>query len=487
MPRVVAISNRVLTSIEATQAGGAAVAIFDSLRETGGLWFGWSGTLNENRLATPHVTTIDSVDIATVPLSSEEHLAYYLGYANSVLWPVFHNRLDLARFEAGYHDIYAAVSRSWAAKLKPLLRASDVIWVHDYHLLPMARALKALGVSNKIGFFLHIPFPSAQTFLAIPEHDELAADLSAYDLVGLQTMTDVAHLLEYLRHRADGRVLSNMRIRTKDREFAIGSFTVGIDVDYFVQHSQASRMSAILKKTAEIRAIGVDRLDYTKGLPQKFQAFGRFLEQHPEYRQRAVLTQIAAPSRQSVEAYADIKRSLQGISGAINGKLSELDWTPIRYMNRTLARERLIGLYRASRLALVTPLRDGMNLVAKEYVASQDPTNPGVLVLSQFAGCAEKMRDAIIVNPYDVQQLADAIHMAIEMPLAERCERHAALLRSVYNENARNWARTFLNSLSQAGLPNDRTNPHSHRIAHVVQALQTSSVAQRRPNPVTEK
>ena len=262
-------------------------------------------------------------------------------------------------------------------------------------------------MQNAIGFYLHIPFPPWQTFMAIPEHQQLARAVAAYDLIGLQTQADVGNLMRYLENAVFGRIVPDGRIRVFDRLVSIASFPVGIDVDDFANVKRDTGL--VQARTAVSRIIGIDRLDYTKGLPHKFKAFGRFLDKYPQYRGQVVLTQIAPPTREDVEAYTDIRQQLESLAGSINGRFGELDWVPIHYIHRSTPRRRLGDIYRSSRICMVTPLRDGMNLVAKEYVAAQDPADPGVLILSQFAGAAEEMTEALIVNPYNIEETADVI------------------------------------------------------------------------------
>jgi len=447
MSRIILVSNRVADLSKAAQAGGVVIAIADILRSRGGLWLGWSGKIGEKSEETrtvPDIAETGTASIATLPLSSREHKDYYLGYSNAVLWPVFHDRLDLAQFEAGYYQRYLEVNRRFARALQPLLEPDDVIWVHDYHMIPFGMELRKLGVENPIGFFLHIPVPPDQTFLAIPEHRELARGLAAYDLIGVQTKADVDNMLAFFKDGAFGRVLPDGRVRVYDRELSVASFPVGIDVESFVE-SRPKRSRE--QRPAATRLIGVDRLDYTKGLPQKFRAFGRFLEKYPDYRRNVILSQIAPPTRESVVAYADIRHELESLSGTINGRFGELDWVPIQYIHRSTPRRMLVDVYRHSRVGIVTPLRDGMNLVAKEFVAAQDPEDPGVLVLSRFAGAAEQMQQALIVNPYDVEEMADAIKFALDMGLQERRERHQALLDGIRTDDTFDWYRSFLAAL----------------------------------------
>ena len=473
MSRLVVVSNRVLDRRQAAQAGGVAVALASIAKTRPTLWFGWSGDIKP-----PEETSAVTRDgrVAAVPLSPDEYDRFYLGYANSVLWPVFHNRLDLAQFEAGHFDLYVEVNRRFAQLLQPMLLPDDIIWVHDYHLIPLAAQLRELGVANRIGFYLHIPFPPWQTFMAIPEHEQLACGLAAYDLIGLQTKSDVSNLIDYMANGVFGSIVSDGRIRLFDRLVTVASFPIGISTADFVG---ARRDASLVQGRGVSRIIGVDRLDYTKGLPQKFKAFGRFLDKYPQYRRQVVLTQIAPPTREDLVAYLDIRQQLESLAGSINGRFGELDWVPIHYIHRSTPRRRLTGIYRSSRIALVTPLRDGMNLVAKEYVAAQDPEDPGVLILSRFAGAAEELSEALIVNPYNIEATADVIRVALEMSLAERRRRHAAMMAVIETNDVTHWAQTFLAALdrvSSRSLPVAWQQPESIR-----NALEKLDESTRRP------
>lgn len=451
MARIVLVSNRV-DNTRAAQAGGMSVVLASVLERHACLWFGWNGKINDHTAAGLQLEERRSrkgtaSSFVTLSLNAQEHREYYLGYSNSVLWPVFHNRLDLAQFEAGYFERYVCVNRRFAEALKPYIKPTDIIWVHDYHLLPLATELRRAGINNPIGLFLHIPVPPAQTFLAIPEHKILAKAFSDYDLVGLQTSADVANLIKFLEDGVAGRILQDGKIKVFDRELAVGSYPVGIDPVDFSDVPENSERPCPLDR---IRIAGVDRLDYTKGLPEKFRAFGRFLEKYPNYRNRVILMQIAPPTRESVEAYSDIRTALEALSGKINGQFGEIDWVPIHYMHRSTKRSRLREIYRSSRIGLVTPLRDGMNIVVKEYIAAQDPSNPGVPVLSRFAGAAEQLREALIVNPYNIEEVADAIREALEMALSDRVARHQCLLNRVQEQSSFAWAQSFLKALEKA-------------------------------------
>jgi trehalose 6-phosphate synthase len=457
MSRLVVVSNRVADPRK-TAAGGLAVALGEVLNNSGGLWFGWSGKLVDEPSGTEtplHVHQAGPVKLVTMDLAREDYDAFYVGYSNGVLWPVFHYRLDLADFDAGYIAGYRHVNQLFARTLLPLLRPDDVIWVHDYHLIPLAAELHALGCQQRIGYFLHIPLPPPLILAAIPGHDWLMKGLCAYDLVGFQSNADLEHFERYIEAEAHAQDLGEGRWRVFNRTLRAGAFPIGIDVQEFTTLTnapEAREMHERMRREYSRRKllVGVDRLDYSKGLPHRMRAFRELLAKYPETRQSATLIQIASPSREDVSAYTDILHELESLCGSINGNYGELDWMPVRYMHRTVARARLPGLYRASRVGLVTPLRDGMNLVAKEYLASQDPDDPGVLVLSRFAGAAEQLKEALLVNPYDTEGTAAAILLALQMPLEERRERHQALLATIRRTDVHWWCDSFLHLLSQA-------------------------------------
>ncbi|MGB3071982.1 MAG: trehalose-6-phosphate synthase [Ottowia sp.] len=457
MSRLVVVSNR-LADPRKPAAGGLAVALGEALARTGGLWFGWSGAVDGSispgagRLKT---RTAGKVTLATVDLCVEDHAAYYLGYSNSVLWPVFHYRLDLADFNPAYLAGYRRVNQMFARELQPLLREDDVIWVHDYHLIPLAAELRALGCKQRIGFFMHIPVPPPLILAALPQHQGLMRSFFAYDLVGLQSRADVAHFTHYMVNEIDAKELDGQRLQASDGITRIAAFPIGIDVEEF--QALASAPEAIQTYEALCTEysrrqllLGIDRLDYSKGIPQRVRAFRHLLEQYPENHHKATLMLIASPSRDDVQAYAHLRHELEGLCGAVNGDFGDLEWMPLRYIHRTVARKRVPGLCRAARVGLVTPLRDGMNLVAKEFVVAQDPEDPGVLVLSRFAGAAEQLEEALLVNPYDTQGMADIVQAALHMPLPERQSRHQKLLERICRHDVHWWRRSFLGELETA-------------------------------------
>ncbi|MBC7600561.1 MAG: alpha,alpha-trehalose-phosphate synthase (UDP-forming) [Polaromonas sp.] len=456
MSRLVVVSNRVADPRK-TAAGGLAVALGDALSASGGLWFGWSGNVVEG--GTPgegelHTQQAGNVTLSTVDLCREDHDSYYLGYSNGVLWPVFHYRLDLADFDAGFIGGYRRVNQMMAKKLMPQLLPDDIIWVHDYHLIPLAAELRAMGCKNRIGFFLHIPLPPPLILAAIPQHEWLVRSLFAYDLVGFQSQSDVDHFSVYVGREAAAETLDQHQFRAFGRTVQAQAFPIGIDVDEFAaltHGKEALEMYERMKEEYSRRRLllGVERLDYSKGLPQRLRAFRKLLQTYPENLNSATLIQIASPSREALDTYSDLRQELESLCGSINGDFGELDWMPVRYIHRNVARKRLPGLYRVAKVALVTPLRDGMNLVAKEFIAAQDPADPGVLVLSRFAGAAEQLKEALLVNPYDTHGTAESIQLALQMPLSERQRRHQKLLERIRTEDVHWWRKLFLKTLAE--------------------------------------
>jgi trehalose 6-phosphate synthase len=452
---LIVVSNRVADLDRPSQSGGLATALVDALSEEKGLWFGWDGSIIEDGL-TPGVSLArqGAVATATQPLTQSEYDSYYLGFANGVLWPVCHYRLDLARFDAENAAGYHSVNARFASTLAALVDADDVIWVHDYHLFPLAAELRKIGIKNRIGFFLHIPFPPPDVLTAVPDHNRLVTELFDYDLLGFQTEQDVRNFAGYVENQLAGVEEAGGLFRAANKSVIARSFPIGVDVENvraMATTPEADRQIASMPSaSSRTYIIGVDRLDYSKGLPDRFRAYRRFLGRWPEVWKMAALMQVAAPTREELAAYADIRQELEQLSGSINGEFGDFDWTPLRYIHRALPRETLAALFRGCKVGLVTPLRDGMNLVAKEYVAAQDTDNPGVLILSQFAGAAEDLEEAIIVNPYDIEDVATALHRAMVMRIEERKERHAALLERVKTRDVEAWRTSFLEALQGA-------------------------------------
>lgn len=461
MARLILVSNRVTIPRDGgpQRAGGLEVALAPILKEMATVWFGWSGNVVPADQVATQTIERNRAEYVVTDLSEEDYQEYYNGFANRVLWPVLHYRIDLTEFTRRDLTGYFRVNRHFASELSKILEPDDLIWVHDYHLIPIAEELRQRGHMNRIGFFLHVPFPAPEVMTVLPNHERLLPSLLQYDLVGFQTETDVGNFVRYLisEHRGPSRKVfettENQIVFSNNggRQIRIGSFPVGIEAAEFEKLARRAVRSAFVRDVVaslggRALVIGVDRLDYSKGLIQRMEAFERFYALHPEWQEKVTYLQIAPKSRSEIPEYIDLEQAVGAAAGRINGKYGEVSWTPIRYLNRTYSRSGLAGLYRWARAALVTPLRDGMNLVAKEYVAAQDQDDPGVLILSRFAGAAAELKEALLVNPYDAESVAGAIARALDMPLAERRERHGAMLATL-SRNGTAWATRFLASL----------------------------------------
>jgi len=457
MSRLIIVSNRVAPISEGgPAAGGLAVGVYDALRETGGMWFGWSGGIVADDAPTPvlGVEQRGPVTFATIDLSQRDYAQYYRGFSNATLWPTLHYRSDLTQFDRQEYEGYKRVNAWLAQQLLPLLQTDDVIWVHDYHLIPFAEALREAGVKNRIGFFLHTPFPAAQVFSTIPPHADLMRALCSYDLVGLQTIPDLRAFIDYIKHEAGGSVSEDGVVQAYGRTLAARAYPIGIYPDEIAALAKAGSTSETLESlrktlTGDKLIVSVDRLDYSKGLLERFRSFENLLERFPAERQRVSFMQIAPPTRSDVHAYQNIRDQLESQAGRINGRYGEMHWTPVRYIHRQYERHILASVFRDAHVGFVTPLRDGMNLVAKEYVAAQDPDDPGVLVLSRFAGAAQQMTGALIVNPLDIEGMAEALVEALHMPLAERQARYEDMMSHLRSDNVSAWRDAFLGDLKR--------------------------------------
>jgi trehalose 6-phosphate synthase len=455
MSRLIVVSNRVAPIAEGKPtAGGLAVGVFDALKQTGGVWFGWNGEIADGSVPPEDVKldVRDNITYATVALCRTDYDQYYRGFSNSTLWPVFHYRPDLSRYDRREYAGYRRVNHWLVQRLKPLLRPDDQLWVHDYHLLPFAQACREAGIQNRIGFFLHIPFPAEPVMATVPPHLELMEAMCCYDLVGFQTDSDRRSFTDYVCRRLGG-TRHGRHIDLNGHRISAGAYPIGIYPDEIQELSlmhRRSRQIANLKQGLQQRRlmVSVDRLDYSKGLVERFTAFERLLEMTPAHRGQVSFVQIAPPSRSDVEQYRQIRRQLESAAGRINGRWSDLSWTPLRYINKSYDRSMLMSLFRASQVGYVTPLRDGMNLVAKEYVAAQQPDDPGVLVLSEFAGAAEELGEgALLVNPYDPDGMAQTLDRALTMPLDERLARYRTMLDRLNDNNLSRWRDRFLHDL----------------------------------------
>lgn len=460
MGRLIVVSNRVQSPSDSAtgSAGGLAMALAAALREHSGLWFGWSGETVETFTGGVSMRRSGSVNVATLDLDEQDRQEYYNGYANKTLWPLFHYRTDLAAHERSFDAGYERVNERFAAALAPLVRPDDVLWVHDYHLIPLARELRRRGLANRIGFFLHIPWPSRRVLTNLPRHQDLVEALLDYDLIGFQTTDSRDAFQAYVTEGLGGTVSAAGEVSALGKRTRVGAFPIGIDVEDFREAAASPTAQAVHRRmrrsmTGRKMILGVDRLDYSKGLEERFLAYEQFLADGTEQLENVFMLQIATLSRDEVDAYQDLRARLDAVSGRINGAYATIDWVPLRYVNRSYRRDELAGVYRAAHLGLVTPLRDGMNLVAKEYVAAQDPENPGVLVLSQFAGAAEQMTAALIVNPFSREDVAEAIRLGLAMPKAERLSRWRELMDGVQAHGVSQWCDDFLGELFSTRSP----------------------------------
>jgi trehalose 6-phosphate synthase len=458
MSRLVVVSNRVPVPQKGgiAPAGGLAVALQAALEERGGIWMGWSGkSSGESEPEALSIQQQDNITYALTDLTDTDVEEYYHGFANRVLWPICHYRLDLAEYGRKEMAGYFRVNRFFAHRLAPLLEPDDLIWVHDYHLIPLAAELRQMGFKNRIGFFLHIPWPPADVLFTMPVHEEIMRGLSHYDVVGFQTDHDLENFGGCLRREGIGDELRQGRFNSHGRNFKGGAYPIGIETAAFAEFAKRSSNNNMVRKARQSvegrdLIIGVDRLDYSKGLTQRIDAFERFILSNPAHQRSVTYLQITPKSRSEVPEYEAMQRTVAEQAGRVNGAIGTVDWVPIRYINRSVTRPILAGLYRLARVGLVTPLRDGMNLVAKEYVAAQDPENPGVLVLSRFAGAARELKDALLVNPYDIEGTANALARALNMPLEERRERWQKMMDHLLVHDVSRWCEDFLKDLTVA-------------------------------------
>jgi trehalose 6-phosphate synthase len=440
-----------------------AIGILSALKRTGGLWFGWGGETIETDPGDADIHIRDGVTYATIDLRQSEFELYYNGYSNDVLWPLFHYFLKGMRYSHEQREAYENVNRLFAQRLQPLLQSRDLVWVHDYHLIPLGRRLRELGVQRPIGFFLHIPFPNIEMLRVLPCYAELLRDLTSYDVIGFQTLNDLRSFHTGIEHLFGGEsIRGDGRIRIGDRTIRAEVFPIGIDVAAVEQEAIDALPGEVVRRMTDSLMgrslmMGVDRLDYSKGLVERFSAYQQFLETHPENLGRVTYIQIAPLSRTNVRAYAEIRQALEQAAGRTNGRFADTDWTPIRYLNRNFPHATLMGFLRAAKVGLVTPLRDGMNLVAKEFVAAQDPADPGVLILSNLAGAARELASAVLVNPYDLRSVSHSIQAALAMPLAERRDRHQDMMKTLRRNDISAWVRRFMEALEQTQA-NDEKN-----------------------------
>ncbi|EQB00986.1 trehalose-6-phosphate synthase [Sphingobium indicum] len=458
MGRLIIVSNRVQPTNPddgGGSQGGLSVALSAALRETGGIWFGWSGNVTEHFTGGIHFEKSGDITTAIVDLEAKDVEEYYSGYANCTIWPLFHYRLDLAHYDRAFANGYERVNQRLAETLIPLVEQDDLVWVNDYHLMPLGDHIRKLGRRNRLGFFLHIPWPPMRLLLSLPSHRQLVELLLAYDVVGFQADDWLQSFLDYLRVQFGLEMDEDGRVAWNGRTVQLVVCPVGLDAEEFKaislsEAAQTVHQSMVKSAAGRTMIIGVDRLDHSKGVQERFQAYERLLSTHPELHEQIYLLQISPPSRDELGQYQEIRSGLEALSGHINGAYASPQWVPIRYVNQAYDRATLAGIYRAARVALVTPLRDGMNIVAKEYVAAQDSDDPGVLILSRFAGAAAQLTEALLVNPYSSEEVSEAIAQALAMPRPERQRRWQQLNDIVTSQDAGWWCKIFVSFLIES-------------------------------------
>jgi len=437
-------------------SGGLVTALAPVLRSRGGTWIGWPGTVKEDAIDLEPLLASATQDagyaLTPVELTEEEREKFYLGFANEIIWPLFHDLQSHCRFEPSYWKCYEDVNRAFAQAVVPYAQSGTYLWVQDYHLMNVAQELRNLQADCQAGFFLHIPFPPPDIFLKLPWRTRVLEGLLEYALVGFQAERDLRNFVDCVRVLFKDTVVEEAEhtytLRRNGRTTRLGFFPIGIDFDEFAQHAESEAVADAawaLREALPRRQLilGVDRLDYTKGIPQRLEAFRQALLRYPDLHGKITFVQVVIPSRTDIPEYADLKTEIERLVGEINGQFTQPGWVPIHYLFRSLDRTELLAYYRSAEIALITPLKDGMNLVAKEYCASSIET--GVLILSEFAGAAPQMAaGALLVNPYDVYGVADAIYQAATMSEEERRSRLASLRDVVRQQDIYWWVNTFL-------------------------------------------
>ncbi len=467
-PRLIVISNRLPVRLKRSSArswnvipssGGLVTAIGPVLRQRGGVWIGWAGTTGGSPGSIE--TTLDEAcadwrySLSPVFLDDGEIKDFYRGFANEVVWPLFHDCFNLCNFDPRYWEAYTRANGKFARRAAEIARPGDVIWVHDYQLMDVGRQLRELGVSNKVGFFNHIPFPTPDIFRRLPWRERILDSLLEYDLIGFQLERDEAHFFECRADMLGAQRLPGRSARRAEpsSNLKVGHFPISIDFHEFADLAASDAVGSLARQLRiENRdrkiLLGVDRLDYSKGLLEKLAGFRYALQKYPELRGKATLVQYVVPSREKVAEYGALRLRIERAVGEINGEFSEPGWIPVHYYFQSLPRNELCAYYRAADMCLITSVKDGMNLIAKEYCAAQ-VVDPGVLILSEFTGSAAELgADALRVNPCDVEGLSDAIHRGYRMSSDERAARMRSLRKRIRVHDVHHWVDCYLSELS---------------------------------------
>lgn len=454
MSRLVVVSNRVAKSDGANKGseGGLAVGVMAAMEKAGGVWFGWNGKV-DNRSGELKREQRGKIDYVTVSLKQSEYNQYYKGFANSVLWPLFHQRPELMRYSDKDLSGYLQVNSKFADDLLKVIEPGDTIWIHDYHLIPLGKILRERGIKNPIGFFLHTPFPSLDLLRTVPGYQDILKYMMHYNLVGFQTDFDLLGFCMGVAQGLGGEILKDNKLRFANLHCYARVYPISVETGALAGIATAGTNTDDFKRLNKSLAgrkliIGVDRLDYSKGLEQRFKAYERLLAHYNQFIREVVYLQISPTSRGDVQAYGDLAKRIDREAGHIIGTYADFDWMPLRYINRGYRRHTILAMYSLANVGLVTPLRDGMNLVAKEYVAAQPADDPGVLVLSELAGAAVELGAALIVNPYDVEGMGAALAQALNMPLDERQDRWRKMMDVLEHQDIQRWQRTFLHDLA---------------------------------------
>ena len=463
---LVVVSNRVARGkANEPMTGGLAAALLPVVEKSGAIWVGSSGRVRDGAQKEPfaEIEALGAGALAMLDLPAAHYGGYYEGFANSALWPALHSRSDLIRASQEDYLSYREVNAFMARALLRFQKPDATFWVQDYHFLALGAELREFGVTQPIGFFLHTPWPARAVIGGVPHHRELVGAMLAYDLIGFQTQDDCENFLGYLTTDL-GLDVENGVVTSRYGSTRVAVFPIGIDPEKFAQqaikavsHPDVSRLRRSLN--GEKLAIGVDRLDYSKGLINRICAFDQMWTAQPTLARTVSLLQIATPSRGGIEAYGNLQSDLARLISDVNGRHGEVDWTPIRYLNKGFSQTVLAGLYRTAQVGVVTPLHDGMNLVAKEYVAAQNPADPGVLVLSKFAGAANELDTALLVNPHDIDSMARTIATALAMPLTERQLRWEAMMRKLRGSTIQQWFADFVDALQETQLDKGANEP----------------------------
>ncbi|CAN5707317.1 trehalose-6-phosphate synthase [soil metagenome] len=464
--RMILVSNRLPITISGhgggltiePSSGGLVTALRPLLRDSAGVWVGWTGTDESESIVDRLKAHSKETNFALAPvfMTAEERQRFYSGFSNEVLWPLFHDLQSRCNFDPTYWDAYISLNRRFAAKVSALAKPGDLIWVHDYHLMSTATSLRELGSKHKLVYFHHIPFPSPDIFEKLPWRKEILTSLLDFDVVGFQTMRDRRNFIACLRKFvSDAEIVNDdnhLLVKEPGRNTLVGAFPISIDFNEFAGAAATEPVRArMLEITASLGPaqviLGVDRLDYTKGIPERLNAFRYLLEHYPSLQRKVTLVQVVVPSREEIPRYDELKGQIERLVSQINGQFGDPGWVPVHYIHRSLARSELLAYYRAAQIALVTPLKDGMNLVSKEYCAAR-VDNDGILVLSEFAGSAVQLHQgALLVNPNHTAEVARTLLLAIEMPLQEQQVRMRQMRLKIRRENIFVWRDAFSRSV----------------------------------------